>query len=214
MNKNIKTQLTEAYAVIINHLKSQTFDFNALENFSGSAERCAKTILEFPSLGEIQEQVKHIISKSFPVSRKKSGNNSAGMLTQGPIHASSMCPHHLYPVIYEAWVAYIPKADGRVLGLSKFPRLVKALAKRPVLQEQLVVDIADVLFDGNETFDGIDSSGSAVSLIGLHSCVSCRGVEQMSVTALTEVRGCFWDATLEQKFQASISLARNAKNTF
>lgn len=207
--------LVAAYTVIVDHLRSKTGDNPELsDNFTGTPERCVKALLQVStSISDLREGITEIVQKTFPVHRNADAKSypAAGMVTQGPIHVSSLCPHHLAPVLYECWVSYVPTLEGKVLGLSKFARLAKLLSARPLLQEQLASDLADVLYNGTVDFPGIHSSGSAVSLIGLHTCMACRGVEQRAVTTTTELRGCYWDANLESKFQAAISLSHNAR---
>lgn len=82
------------------------------------------------------------------------------------ISARGICPHHLMPIIYKAEVKYKPRK--KVVGLSRIHRLVKILAARPVLQEQLVYDIAKVLRDKLECPVG-------VRLEGRHMCMIARG---------------------------------------
>lgn len=133
------------------------------------------------------------------------------MITQGPITVNSHCPHHLYPVRYEAYVSYLPK-DGVVLGLSKLARICKLLGDRPVLHEQLANDIANVLCDLPEyqstrdhfPFPSLRSHGSAVLLVGTHMCMACRGVKEDAKTAVTELRGGFWDTDMENKFYQAV----------
>jgi GTP cyclohydrolase I len=130
------------------------------------------------------------------------------MITQGPIVVNSHCPHHLYSVKYVCFVSYLPKG-GNVLGLSKLARICEILANRPVLQEQLAHDIANVLYKNKASrFSSIDSMGSAVMLVGTHLCMSCRGVRSMARTTVTEIRGAFWDEGMEFKFQQAVNAAK------
>lgn len=96
----------------------------------------------------------------------------------------SFCEHHLLPVVGKAHVAYIP--NGKVIGLSKIPRVVDTLAKRPQLQERLTEDLADLLM--NEQ----DVKGVAVVIEASHSCMTIRGVNKPESTFVTSaLRGTF-----------------------
>ncbi len=95
-----------------------------------------------------------------------------------------MCPHHLLPVIYRVSVAYLPGA--RVLGISKLSRLVRLLSRRPVLQEDLTNELAEILHSRLET------RGSAAYVEGLHLCMAARGIEAHEARVVTSaVRGVF-----------------------
>lgn len=223
------SKLCEAYKVILDHLRSNTNDANELSNFEGSEDRCARALLETcHSDSYISEQLEGIVSRVFAVDeadvyRNVNAQNTNGIICQGPIRVNSCCPHHLYPVMYEVYVAYIPR-DGRVLGLSKLARLCKVLGRRPVLHEQLASDIADVLcapeqdvgdLDGNKKllpfkFPALQSDGSAVLVVGVHTCVACRGVQEDARTAVCELRGNFNLPHMEQKFYSLIKSNRIA----
>lgn len=152
-----------------------------------------------------------ILSTGFPMEASAS---DPGLITQGPIQMQSLCPHHLLPVIYEAYVSYLPDHGGTVLGLSKLARLAVLLARRPVLQEQLTNDIADVLhYSGvsSSPLPQIDSQGSAVQLIGKHTCMSCRGVKSNALTLTTSLRGAYArNGDVKEEFYNSIeSISRS-----
>lgn len=208
--------LANAYKVIVDHLRGNTRNAELLANFEGTEDRAVRALIETcrPDT-EIVEKLKSIVSVKFPVSRKKGKKEKgrpAGAITQGPIAIHSCCPHHLFPVKYDAYVSYIPK-NGNVLGLSKLARIGKLLGRRPVLQEQLASDIADTLYlkDGDGDFPSVESAGSAVTLVGSHGCMSCRGVQEDALTHVTELRGDFWEPEMEQKFQNSISDIKTSK---
>jgi GTP cyclohydrolase I len=96
----------------------------------------------------------------------------------------SLCEHHLLPFFGKVHVAYIP--NGRIVGLSKIPRAVDALARRLQVQERLTKQIAEVI---EET---LDPSGVAVEVEASHMCMMMRGVEkQNSTTATTYFTGSF-----------------------
>ena len=98
----------------------------------------------------------------------------------------SLCEHHLAPFIGKAHVAYIPNADGRVIGLSKFARLVDGYARRLQVQERLTAQIADALQHS------LDPKGVMVVIEAEHLCMSMRGVRKAGSTTVTSaVRGLF-----------------------
>jgi GTP cyclohydrolase I len=89
----------------------------------------------------------------------------------------SLCEHHLLPFFGKCHVAYIP--NGRVIGLSKIPRLVNVFARRLQLQERLTLQIAETIQEK------ISPLGVAVVCEGTHLCMSMRGVEKQNSTAVT-----------------------------
>ena len=96
----------------------------------------------------------------------------------------SLCEHHLLPFFGKCHVAYIPQ--GRVLGLSKMPRLVDIFARRLQIQERLTNQIAQTICQK------IDPLGVAVVMEATHLCMSMRGVEkQNSVAATSAMLGVF-----------------------
>jgi len=96
----------------------------------------------------------------------------------------SMCEHHILPIIGRAHVAYIP--DGKVVGLSKIPRIVNVFARRLQIQEQMTEQIADAI---SQT---IHPKGVAVVLHARHMCMEMRGVEKInSTTVSSALRGLF-----------------------
>ncbi|OFW21321.1 MAG: GTP cyclohydrolase I FolE [Acidobacteria bacterium RIFCSPLOWO2_12_FULL_66_21] len=89
----------------------------------------------------------------------------------------SLCEHHMLPFFGRCHVAYIPQ--GRVIGLSKIPRLVEIFARRLQVQERLTNQIADTLLEK------IQPLGVAVVMEGAHLCMSMRGVEKQNSIAIT-----------------------------
>jgi GTP cyclohydrolase I len=110
----------------------------------------------------------------------------------------SLCEHHLLPFFGKCHVAYIPQ--GRVLGLSKIPRLVEIFARRLQIQERMTSEIAETLREK------VDPLGVAVVVEGTHLCMSMRGVEKQNSYAITSAMlGVFReDARTRMEFLALI----------
>ncbi|MEI7769552.1 MAG: GTP cyclohydrolase I FolE [Chloroflexales bacterium] len=98
----------------------------------------------------------------------------------------SLCEHHMLPFMGEAHVAYIP--NGKVVGLSKIPRIVEMFARRLQVQERLTVQIADFI---NQA---LAPAGVAVVVEGVHMCSVMRGVKKANAQMVTSaMRGVFRD---------------------
>jgi GTP cyclohydrolase I len=96
----------------------------------------------------------------------------------------SLCEHHMIPFFGKAHVAYIPK--GKVIGISKIPRIVDVFARRLQIQERMTQQIADTL----EEY--LHPEGVAVVVEGYHMCMMMRGVQkQNSITTTSAVHGVF-----------------------
>jgi GTP cyclohydrolase IA len=115
----------------------------------------------------------------------------------------SMCEHHLLPFFGKAHIAYVP--NGKVIGLSKIPRLVDVFARRLQVQERLTTEIADAISEA------IDPQGVAVIMDAQHLCMMMRGVEkQHSATVTSAMRGVF--KTQLQTRNEFLSLVRHNSN--
>ena len=114
------------------------------------------------------------------------------------IEVYSLCEHHMLPFFGKAHVAYIPK--GRIVGLSKIPRIVDVFARRLQVQERLTNQIRDCI---QETLDPV---GVAVVIEAQHMCMQMRGVQkQNSVTTTSAFHGEFLEETTRQEFVNLIS---------
>ncbi len=100
----------------------------------------------------------------------------------------SMCEHHMLPFYGKVHVAYVP--NGKIIGLSKIPRIVDAFARRLQVQERMTKEIADILDEI------LEPKGVAVVAEGYHMCMMMRGVQkQNSITTTSAMHGLFRDNT-------------------
>ncbi len=121
----------------------------------------------------------------------ESSNNE--MVLVRDIEFYSLCEHHMLPFFGKAHVAYIP--DGKVVGLSKIPRVVNVFARRLQLQEQLTEQIADAIMEA------INPKGVAVVTQARHMCMEMRGVEKVhSSTLSSALRGEFLKSSTRAEF--------------
>ncbi len=99
------------------------------------------------------------------------------MVVVRDVELYSMCEHHMLPFFGKAHVAYIP--DGKIIGLSKIPRLVDVFARRLQVQERLTVQVANALQEA------LTPKGVAVVIEAKHLCMMMRGVEKQNSFAST-----------------------------
>ena len=132
------------------------------------------------------------LTHGYSVSVKDVLNNALfdedhhNMVIVKDIEMYSMCEHHMLPFFGKVHVAYIP--NGRIVGLSKVPRVVDVFARRLQVQERLTTQIADALVEV------LQPAGVGVVIEALHLCMMMRGVEkQNSKTITSAMRGVFLD---------------------
>ncbi|MGQ9479997.1 GTP cyclohydrolase I FolE [Chloroflexus sp.] len=115
----------------------------------------------------------------------------------------SLCEHHMLPFFGQVHVAYIP--NGKVVGLSKIPRIVEMFARRLQVQERMTVQIADFI---NTT---LEPAGVAVVAEGIHMCGVMRGVKKANARMVTSaMRGVFReDSKTRAEFMAHINRVNN-----
>lgn len=142
----------------------------------------------FGGLGE--DPARHL-ARTFPTA-------SDQMVMVNGIEFHSTCEHHLLPFFGTCDVAYIPRS--RVVGLSKFARLVDGFARRPQIQEQLTAQVADAI-EG-----AVDTIGVAVRIRARHLCMVARGARNGGTTmTTTALRGCLMDdAKARQEWLAGL----------
>lgn len=151
---------------------------------------------EFMCQGYKQDPIKILNSALFSTTNDE-------MVVVKDIEFYSMCEHHMLPIIGKVHVAYIP--DGKVVGLSKIPRIVNVFARRLQIQEQMTEQIADAISEA------INPKGVAVVLDARHMCMEMRGVEKINSTTVTSaLRGAFKEnKKTKDEFMSIISSSFN-----
>ena len=120
------------------------------------------------------------------------------MIVVKDIEVYSMCEHHMLPFFGKAHVAYIP--NGKIVGLSKIPRIVDAFARRMQVQERLTDQIKDCIQTALEPL------GVAVVIEAQHMCMQMRGIQkQNSVTTTSSFTGAFEKDKTRKEFISLIS---------
>jgi len=146
------------------------------EGLQKTPERVAKA-MRFLTSGYAGDPKKLLNEALFTVSYDE-------MVIIKDIEVFSLCEHHMLPFFGKAHVAYIP--NGKVVGLSKIPRLVDMFARRLQVQERLTVQIAEAILES------IKPRGVGVVIEAKHLCMIMRGVEkQNSVAVTSSMRGAF-----------------------
>ena len=122
------------------------------------------------------------------------------LMIVGPITVRSACSHHFCPVIGKIWIGVMPNGQTNVIGLSKYARLVEWVMARPQIQEEAVVQLADLIQDKTQP------DGLAIVMEASHYCMSWRGVKEMDSKMINSVmRGAFLkDSTLRREFLSLI----------
>jgi len=120
----------------------------------------------------------------------------------GPITVRSACSHHLCPIMGRVWIGILPSKNSALIGLSKYSRLTEWVMCRPQIQEEAVVELADMLESK------VKPLGVAIVMDADHFCMQWRGVKDRDSKMINSVmRGSFLkDANLRREFLSLISL--------
>ena len=122
------------------------------------------------------------------------------LMIVGPITVRSACSHHFCPVIGKIWIGVLPNEHTNVIGLSKYARLAEWVMCRPQIQEEAVVQLADLIQEKTQP------DGLAIVMEASHYCMAWRGVKDMDSKMINSVmRGVFLkDSNLRREFLSLI----------
>ncbi len=122
------------------------------------------------------------------------------LMIVGPITVRSACSHHFCPILGKIWIGVLPNEHTNVIGLSKYARLAEWVMGRPQIQEEAVVQLADLIQRKTQP------DGLAIVMEASHFCMSWRGVKDMDSKMINSVmRGSFLkDANLRREFLSLI----------
>lgn len=128
------------------------------------------------------------------------------LMIVGPITVRSACSHHFCPVIGKVWIGVLPNEHTNVIGLSKYARLAEWIMGRPQIQEEAVVQLADLIMDKTSP------DGLAIVMEATHFCMGWRGVKDLDSKMINSVmRGVFLkDPNLRREFLSLIP--KNSQN--
>jgi GTP cyclohydrolase I len=179
-SEKIGRLLEEGYRKILDAYQLMGYQVAEDDNFAETSERAARAMQEMVRpIAQIEGEVDQMLARTF------SARYDEMVISKHNV-SFGLCPHHLLPVVYRISVAYLP--GQRVLGISKLSRLAHLLSRRPVLQEDLTQELAEILHERLET------RGSAAYVEGLHLCMAARGIEAHEARVVTSaVRGMFRD---------------------
>ena len=173
-------------------LDSMVIDTHGDHNTQATARRVAKMYLSEVFKGRYVE--------SPSITEFPNAEHLNELMIVGPLTVRSACSHHLCPVIGKIWIGVMPNEHTNVIGLSKYARLVDWVMGRPQIQEEAVVQLADLIMEKTQP------DGLAIVMEASHFCMSWRGVREMDSKMLNSVmRGVFLtNATLRREFLALI----------
>jgi GTP cyclohydrolase IA len=122
------------------------------------------------------------------------------LMIVGPITVRSACSHHFCPVIGQVWIGVMPNEHTNVIGLSKYARMAEWIMGRPQIQEEAVVQLADLIQEKTQP------DGLAIVMEASHYCMGWRGVKDMDSKMINSVmRGAFLkDPNLRREFLSLI----------
>ena len=178
-------------------LRSLVIDTESDHNTQDTARRVAKMYLKEVFQGRY---VQGPTVTEFP-----NAEHLNELMIVGPIAVRSACSHHLCPVMGNVWIGIMPNEHTNVIGLSKYARLAEWVMGRPQIQEEAVVQLADLIQDKTQP------DGLAIVMEASHFCMSWRGVKDVNARMINSVmRGVFLkDPNLRREFLTLIPRHNN-----
>ncbi len=173
-------------------LDSMVIDTENDHNTGDTARRVAKMYL--------QEVFKGRYVPAPAITEFPNAEHLNELMIVGPITVRSACSHHFCPVIGKIWIGVLPNERTNVIGLSKYARLAEWVMGRPQIQEEAVVQLADLIQEKTQP------DGLAIVMEASHFCMSWRGVKDMDSKMINSVmRGAFLkDPNLRREFLSLI----------
>jgi GTP cyclohydrolase I len=173
-------------------LESMVIDTENDHNTADTARRVAKMY--------IQEVFKGRYVSAPAVTEFPNAEHLNELMIVGPITVRSACSHHFCPVIGEVYIGVMPNEHTNVIGLSKYARLAEWVMGRPQIQEEAVVQLADLIQEKTQP------DGLAIVMEASHFCMGWRGVKDMDSKMINSVmRGVFLkDVNLRREFLSLI----------
>ena len=173
-------------------LDSLVINTDTDHNTQNTARRVAKMYLNEVFKGRYVPQP--------PITEFPNAEHLNELMIVGPLTVRSACSHHFCPVIGKIWIGVMPNEHTNVIGLSKYARLVDWIMGRPQIQEEAVVQLADLIMEKTQP------DGLAIVMEASHFCMSWRGVREMDSKMINSVmRGVFLkDPSLRREFLSLI----------
>ena len=188
----LHTLLDEVAGKMRGVLDSLVIDTENDHNTGDTARRVAKMY--------IQEVFKGRYLPAPAVTEFPNAEHLNELMIVGPIKVRSACSHHFCPVIGEVYIGVMPNEHTNVIGLSKYARLAEWIMGRPQIQEEAVVQLADLIQEKTQP------DGLAIVMEASHFCMGWRGVKDMDSKMINSVmRGVFLkDMNLRREFLSLI----------
>ena len=171
-------------------LKALVIDTSSDHNTQDTARRVAKMF--------VTEVFRGRYAPMPPVTEFPNISRLNELMIIGPVKVRSACSHHLCPIMGQVWVGVMPNENSALIGLSKYARLVEWVMARPQIQEEAVIQLADLLQDK------MQPDGLAIVMSADHFCMQWRGVKDVDSKMVNSVmRGSFLkDPNLRREFLA------------
>ena len=182
----------EVEAKVQEVLRALVIDTDSDHNTQETAKRVAKMFIDEVFVGRY--------TAAPSVTEFPNFSRLNELMIVGPIKVRSACSHHLCPILGKVWIGVLPNEFSNLIGLSKYVRICDWVMSRPQIQEEAVVQLADLIMEKTQP------DGLAIVMEASHFCMSWRGVREMDSKMLNSVmRGVFLtNSTLRREFLALI----------